>query len=461
MKKILAVVVALVMCFSSVAALANYSEFENNGYGNNYGYNGRYTEVSYYVEEQFGYGDHYIVGLDPTGYTTRDQAIAMLYSCLYNSDIDYYSWYRGNLNQFSDYYTARNYLYDESMWQLSVAQGVINGIPEGYVVNLKPTASLTRAMAAKIFVEFIDANNIYVDLTRGSRNFNDVYYNDWFYNYVYQCARTGLVQGDGYNFYPQDLIKREDFLLMVYRLFVENYGMDEEDFISAIKETGLFVFDDEYGNSNNGYYIDIENGDMTLYLEVGDYYTLDFDTNISGLRRNDQISWTSSNKRIVEVDEDGNLYANQEGTVTITGSYKSYKGTIKVVAEAGSSNGSVDKNDEYVADPDNYDKADRNLVQRLQKTTVINFAENNLGEKQYVTVSGINKDCWVDVQSASGLYKLEGEYNDDHTVFYGYVTGIRDGAYEVIIVSVYLNGYDEPIKEASFTFDETNYNTAN
>lgn len=71
----------------------------------------------------------------------------------------------------------------------------------------------------------------------------------------------------------------------------------------------------------------------SVKLEVDDYVQLKVKYNPSNTTVDKEIKWTSSNKNIVSVDEDGFIYANSTGTAKITAKVGGKKATCKVTVK--------------------------------------------------------------------------------------------------------------------------------
>ena len=88
------------------------------------------------------------------------------------------------------------------------AAGVVNGDENG---NFNPTASLTRAELAQIFVNMFGlterAPNIYADLQGG----------EWYADAILKCTAAGIMQGDGLNANPMAMISRQETMVMFGR----------------------------------------------------------------------------------------------------------------------------------------------------------------------------------------------------------------------------------------------------
>ena len=88
------------------------------------------------------------------------------------------------------------------------AAGVVNGDENG---NFNPTASITRAELAQIFVNMFGltekAPNTYADL-RGD---------EWYADAILKCTAAGIMQGDGVNANPTAMISRQETMVMFGR----------------------------------------------------------------------------------------------------------------------------------------------------------------------------------------------------------------------------------------------------
>lgn len=90
------------------------------------------------------------------------------------------------------------------------ARGVISGYPDG---SFKPDGNVTRAEFTKMISAFVDSEKNGEKLT-----FSDVSENDWYFDCVSKVSSFGIIKGDGTSFNPNNLIKREDAALIIYRI---------------------------------------------------------------------------------------------------------------------------------------------------------------------------------------------------------------------------------------------------
>lgn len=91
-----------------------------------------------------------------------------------------------------------------------VKKSVIAGYDDG---TFRPSESVTRAEFAKMIICVVEIK------TEGdNRSFTDVTNEAWYYEYVMKAASAGIVTGYGTVFAPNDMVKREDAALMMYRL---------------------------------------------------------------------------------------------------------------------------------------------------------------------------------------------------------------------------------------------------
>ena len=90
--------------------------------------------------------------------------------------------------------------------------------------NFNPEVNITRAEAAKLLClafDFEVQNN-------SGRSFEDVRKDEWFFDYVNALKIQDIVKGDDKNFFnPYNMITREDFSVLIYRIF-EKKGMQIE-----------------------------------------------------------------------------------------------------------------------------------------------------------------------------------------------------------------------------------------
>ncbi len=106
--------------------------------------------------------------------------------------------------------------------------------------NFRPQDGITRAEFAKIACTVFSNR---VEIKEGqSEPFHDVNKNDWHYKYVAALYSTGVVQGDGENFRPNDKITRQEVAVIVAKLVSDNKDLEEikevnGEKIHVIKET--------------------------------------------------------------------------------------------------------------------------------------------------------------------------------------------------------------------------------
>jgi len=94
------------------------------------------------------------------------------------------------------------------------ADGIISGYGDG---SFRPSNCITRAEFTKMIISVIDANKI--EIADGDdADFSDVKEDSWYFEYVNQAYKKGIIVGSGGLFFPQSNIKREDAALIIYRL---------------------------------------------------------------------------------------------------------------------------------------------------------------------------------------------------------------------------------------------------
>lgn len=94
---------------------------------------------------------------------------------------------------------------------------VVSGYDDG---NFYPDKAITRAEFSTLIVK---AMNIAAS-NKNSGQFRDVNSNDWFSPYVTALSNMGIVKGSDGEFKPNDLIKREDMAVIIYRV-IDQKGM--------------------------------------------------------------------------------------------------------------------------------------------------------------------------------------------------------------------------------------------
>lgn len=91
-----------------------------------------------------------------------------------------------------------------------VEDEIVSGYGDG---TFLPSKEITRAEFTKMAIYFAQ------EAPDGEKiNFEDVSQDSWFYKPVSEAACKGVINGYGQMFYPQNLIKREDAALIVYRI---------------------------------------------------------------------------------------------------------------------------------------------------------------------------------------------------------------------------------------------------
>lgn len=94
------------------------------------------------------------------------------------------------------------------------ADGIISGYGDG---SFRPSNSITRAEFTKMIISVIKANKI--EIAEGENaEFGDVKEDSWYFEYVNEAYRKGIIVGSDGLFLPQSNIKREDAALIIYRL---------------------------------------------------------------------------------------------------------------------------------------------------------------------------------------------------------------------------------------------------
>lgn len=111
----------------------------------------------------------------------------------------------GRENAYTD---IENHWCRECIERLS-EMGIISGYDDG---SFKPDNYVTRAEFVKLIVTALDIPVSY------DGSFSDVSESDWFGGYVGAAAERGIVNGYGSEFRPNDLIKRQDAAVIIYRI---------------------------------------------------------------------------------------------------------------------------------------------------------------------------------------------------------------------------------------------------
>ncbi len=92
--------------------------------------------------------------------------------------------------------------------QKLVSKGILNGYGDG---SFAPDQAVSRAELVKMIC-------LAANLKGTGQTFDDVNTNDWYYSYISASAANGIVSGADGKFRPNDLIKREDAALILYRV---------------------------------------------------------------------------------------------------------------------------------------------------------------------------------------------------------------------------------------------------
>lgn len=86
--------------------------------------------------------------------------------------------------------------------------GVVNGDENG---NFNPTASITRAELAQIFV------NMFALTEKAPNTYADLRGDEWYADAILKCTAAGIMQGDGVNANPMAMISRQETMVMFGR----------------------------------------------------------------------------------------------------------------------------------------------------------------------------------------------------------------------------------------------------
>ncbi|MBQ4630770.1 MAG: S-layer homology domain-containing protein [Clostridia bacterium] len=87
--------------------------------------------------------------------------------------------------------------------------GIINGFEDS---TFRPNDSVTRAQLAKMTVSALK-------ISQGAdvKTFGDVTSSEWYYECINILSSKNIVSGDGANFYPNNLVTRQDAAVILYR----------------------------------------------------------------------------------------------------------------------------------------------------------------------------------------------------------------------------------------------------
>jgi len=89
---------------------------------------------------------------------------------------------------------------------------IINGLGDG---SFNPDGKITRAQLAMIISKIVDGET-------ASCEFTDVPETAWYYNAVSEVNTLGIMKGDGYNFRPDDYVKREEIAVVMSNVLKMN-----------------------------------------------------------------------------------------------------------------------------------------------------------------------------------------------------------------------------------------------
>jgi len=355
MKKILAVLVALVVMLSTVSAFAytydptgynyynnNYNNYNNYGYNNyGYGYNNGYNGYGYCTGMRMNYNDAeyqpsywfntyaeqygIVFHLMPTMMITRNDVFAPFGKAMNKA-------YEDNGRTFSNNYGVPfvDFTWDPELYTIAgglYQRGIMIGYPEDNTVRFGQ--NITRGELAKVLVLVAKQNGIYNGYSNINMTFNDTV-GHWAEQYIAECNAMGLMVGmNQYEFAPDQYVTYEQFLAVIIRMAERannsSYSIDIEDVAYGITTTMDIDFE---GYDFNQDFTLSAYGSKTVYLKVGETKTItvkatpsdielkksdiDWETNKSGYLKlgNDYVE----DDRYVSID----IKALKEGRITLT-----------------------------------------------------------------------------------------------------------------------------------------------
>lgn len=355
MKKLLAVLVALVVMFSTVSAFAytydptgynyynnNYNNYNNYGYNNyGYGYNNGYNGYGYCTGMRMNYNDAeyqpsywfntyaeqygIVFHLMPTMMITRNDVFAPFGKAMNKA-------YEDNGRTFSNNYGVPfvDFTWDPELYTIAgglYQRGIMIGYPEDNTVRFGQ--NITRGELAKVLVLVAKQNGIYNGYSNINMTFNDTV-GHWAAQYIAECNAMGLMVGmNQYEFAPDQYVTYEQFLAVIIRMAERannsSYSIDIEDVAYGITTTMDIDFE---GYDFNQDFTLSAYGSKTVYLKVGETKTItvkatpsdielkksdiDWETNKSGYLKlgNDYVE----DDRYVSID----IKALKEGRITLT-----------------------------------------------------------------------------------------------------------------------------------------------
>ena len=264
--------------------------------------------------------------------------------------------------------------------------GVVNGDENG---NFNPTASLTRAELAQIFVNMFGltekAPNTYADL-RGD---------EWYADAILKCTAAGIMQGDGVNANPMAMISRQETMVMFGRAM--GVVPDEDPDMSGFTD-GASVADWAAGYMSPLAEMGIISGSGDGSIQPG--VNIDRASTMALLDKAITVYISESGEYSVD-NQKSFVVVAANGTVKLTGK------TAGVVVTAGCGTGTV-KLSGVTADTM---KVDGTAAVSLEDGTAVETVSINAASSVTVT-SGVKVDTLVvnaaaDVSNAGTITTLE------------------------------------------------------
>ena len=155
----------------------------------------------------------------------------------------------------------------ESSIEELTADGVFQGFGSGY---FRPSGAMSRAMFVATL--YRAAERMGVDTASGGQlPFGDAVHGEWYYDYAAWAYSSGIVEGIGGHFRPNDAISREQAVTMLHRFLAMNDAADNADgFSDSI--IALNAGGNTGGDGGNAYSLDGQGtADKSVGIAFSDY----------------------------------------------------------------------------------------------------------------------------------------------------------------------------------------------
>lgn len=138
----------------------------------------------------------------------------------------------GDLSKFQDSTTDKYIAKAASL-------GILNGINKDGNLYLALQEKVTRAQLATLLNSYIEITKLNVTTTSQAINFEDTS-THWANNSIDKLVKYNLMEGyTDTKFYPDDNVKVEEFLVILYKLNVEQNNMGIEKFAEIVNKTDI------------------------------------------------------------------------------------------------------------------------------------------------------------------------------------------------------------------------------